>query len=261
MFNQSILIRSFLLTVTAGLLVFISAGKVFQPWRDRVLGSMAPAFGAVRSGLSAAGGVFAGSEKKIRALEEERLRLLAEVSRRDDLVSENETLRKTLELRSEGEASAIPARSVAFFREGRDEYLLLDRGIRDGITVGDKVISRNHVLAGIVIATGAHSAKVILLSSPSRSIDVIVSGKEIRAIARGNNARDLIIDLVPQDADIHVGDLLIASGRATGGRRAVLVGEVRAVTDTESGVFKGVRAVHLFDPTDEDVIVLTEEKP
>ena len=84
----------------------------------------------------------------------------------------------------------------------------------------------------------------------------MIAGADLRAIARGANSRELIIELVPQEADIRPGDLLVATPRATGGRRGILVGEVRAVREAEHEVFKTVRAVHLFDPAADDVLVL-----
>ncbi|MBI4132208.1 MAG: rod shape-determining protein MreC [Candidatus Sungbacteria bacterium] len=198
-------------------------------------------------------GKFSGG--RMRALEEERGRLLARLAALEAVREENEILRAALALRREGEAGAIPARAIAFLREGRDEYIRLNSGTADGIGIGDIVVNRDRVLGGTVVAVDAHSSRVILFSSFSRSMDVSIPTANLRAIARGANARELAVELVPNDAPVGVGDLVFASPRVTGGRPLVL-GEIREAHQDEPEVFKIVRATHLFDPADPDVIVL-----
>ena len=251
------ILRMLGVAIIVGLLVFLGGSPLGGQWRVRAVDWMVPIFSAVRSGGERLLGIIGARwGRKIRELEAERTRLLAELARREELVRENEVLRTALTLRQEGEEGVMATTVVGVFREGRDEFLLLDRGTADGIGVGDLVVSRNRVLGGTVVDVGANSARAILLSSSSRSTDVIFAGRDLRAIARGNNSRELIIELVPQEAEVAVGDLLVASPRSTGGRRSILVGQVRAVRPAEHEVFKAVRAVHLFDPAEDDVLVL-----
>jgi rod shape-determining protein MreC len=211
---------------------------------------------ADRSAERLRGWLTGSAARRIGELEADRIRLLAEVADREAIRRENELLRAVVALRGEGEAGGIPARAVAFLREGREEFLILDRGAADGLGVGDIVLDQNRVFGGTVIAVAERSARVILLSSPSRSTDVILPNSNLRAIARGANSRELSIELVPTDAAVHSGDLVLASSRATGGRRALLVGEIREARQAEHEPFMSVRAVHLFDPATEGVLVL-----
>lgn len=181
--------------------------------------------------------------------------MLGEIARRDEAWRENEVLRQALALREKGEEGVIPAKVIGFFREGREEFLLLDRGTASGIAAGDIVLSRTRIYGGVISAAGVNFSRATLLSSASESADVLV-GTTLRAIARGNNSRELIIDLVPQDAVIKAGDLVVASPRVTGGRTALVVGEVREAKQAENEVFKAVRAMHLFDPAIDDVLVI-----
>lgn len=196
------------------------------------------------------------SARRIHALEEERVKLLAEIARAEDDRRENEVLREVLALRKEGEAGVITAKTVGFFREGRDEFLLLNRGTSEGISVGDLVIDKNRALGGSVVGVSLHSSRVILLSSASRSTDVFIQGANLRALARGDNSRQLIVDLVPQDAEVKVGDLLRASSRSSAGRASLLVGEIRESRQSGKEAFRTVRALHIFDPAEEEVLIL-----
>ena len=250
-------LRIAFIALAIGALIFLSQGQTPRRWASRLLGSAIPILSAVRQGAERIGtGLGGGSGQRLRALAEERAKLLTEIAKRDGLIRENELLRETLSLRQRGEPGAIPATAIAFFREGRDEFLLLNLGTGEGVGRGDIVLNRAGVLAGEVIEVGPRFSKVLLLTSASRSADVLIGGGDIRAIARGNNNREFVIDLVPQDAALGVGDLIVASPGATGGRRSILVGEIREVRPAEHEVFKAIRAVHLFDPRDADVIIL-----
>lgn len=249
-------IRVALFVIAGAFIVVLSAAGAVRPMRNWVLGAGVAAFDRAHRAAAWIRDVVGGGKTRIGALERERAELLARIGRLEALRQENETLRAALSLRDEGEAGALPATVVGFLREGRDEFLLLDKGTRDGIGVGDLVVDRHRVLGGTVVSVGPRFARVILLTSASRSTDILLPASDLRAIARGNNAGELIIDLVPRDAEVSVGDLVIASPRATGGRRSLVVGEIREVKKAEHEVFKSVRAVQLFDPFGDDVLVL-----
>lgn len=257
MMFKSRLLKAAIVAVAAGVLIFFGSARAAGPWRASAFRAVAPLLAGARSAAAGLSGWVGGiSGRRVGALEAERVLLLARIAELQAMGQENATLRATLTLRSAGEAGALPAQAIAVVREGRDEYLILNRGTADGIGIGDIVVNQARVLGGTVVGVDLHTARAILASSPSRSIDVFIPSSNLRAIARGNNSREFIVDLVAPDAPIAVGDLIVASPRATGGRRTLLVGEIREVRQAEHEVFKTVRAVHLFDPADPAVIVL-----
>lgn len=244
--NRSYFFKVVLVMVTIGLLVFLGVASLFRPLREHVLDG----FSYIVRGLGRL-----SRQTDSAAFEHERVRLLQEIASREELGRENELLRLALLLKSEGARHPTPAAVIGFLREGREEYLLLNRGAADGVAVGDVVVSRDQIFVGTITSVAPRKSHVSLVTSPSRSTDVSLAGTTIRAIAKGNNNRELIIDLVPQQSDLRVGDLLVASPRSSGFSRSILVGEIREVKQAENEVFKFVRAVHLFDPSDDEVII------
>jgi len=196
------------------------------------------------------------SSRKIQELEAERITLLGEIARGDDIRRENEALRAALALRSEGVDGAIPASVAGAFRAGRDEFLLLNRGVADGIAVGDIVLDARRVFGGTVTEVTPRTATVRLITSPSASIEALLSRTDTRALIRGANSLELVADLVPGDADVNPGDLVVTSRAAVSGQRSFLIGEVREARKTENSVFKVIRVFHLFDISSGNVIVL-----
>ena len=250
-------LRILAVVVTLGLLVFLGASRTARPWREAMFGGIAA---AIRVPGHAASRLFSwiggGSRAEITRLEHERIQLLGEIANREALVRENETLKQALGLRQEGVQGVLPASVIGFIREGRDEYLIINRGAADGIGTGDVAVSRDQVFVGMVSDVTTHAAHVALLTSPSRSTDITFAGSTVHAIAKGNNDRELVVDLVPQQSDVKVGELVVAFPRATGLAKPLPVAQVREVKQAENEVFKSIRAMHLFDPRDDEVLVL-----
>ena len=197
------LVKFFLLSVTLGLLVFFSAAPVARPGRAALLRMIAPVFSAAGQSTGTVRDWFMGfSRGELRSFEEERAGFLARIAKLEAVSRENETLRAVLALRGDGEEGAIPAEAIAFYREGQDEYLLLNRGTADGIGIGDIVVNKERMLGGVVSSVDLKSARVVLFSSPSRVIDVFLPERGLRAIARGSNAPELAIELITKDVNI-----------------------------------------------------------
>lgn len=255
--SRQYVLKIFSVVVTIGLLVFLSAGSFTASLRASALGwssGILKAVGATATHLT--GWLGGSSGKRIAELESGRVELLAALAERENLVQENETLGAALGLKQDGVLNPVPVPVIGFVRDGRDEYLLLGRGTQDGIAAGDVVVSREKVFVGTIADASSRVAHVALITSPSRSTDIEIASRNIHAVARGNNDRELIVDLVPQQSDVRTGDLVVASPRATGLAKPLLVGEVREVKQAANEVFQSVSAFHLFNPADDEVIVL-----
>lgn len=234
--------------VTIGLLVFLGVAPSTLPLRENVAKVFSYALFGVRR---------ISWQSDAAEYDRERIGLLQEIASREEYKRENALLREALHFKNDFSVSPMPAAVIGFLREGREEYLLLNRGVIDGVRQGDVVVSQNRVFVGMIASVASRVSHVLLVTSPSRSTDVSLAGTAIRAIAKGNNDRELIIDLVPQQTELKVGDLLVASPRSTGLALPILVGEVREVKQAENEIFKFVRAIHLFDPSDDEVIILS----
>lgn len=257
MLGKRYFLRVALAAGTIGLFVFLGASAPTTGLRSWALDHLRGVMATIRRASDHVSlGLGRTSAERASELEQEKTRLLRELATRQGLVEENAALRQVLNLRSEGARAAIMASVLGYLNEGREELLLIDRGANDGIAEGDVVVSLDQVFAGLISDVSPRTAHVLLITSPSRSTDVSISGRGIRAVARGVNNRELAIDLVPQQSEVRSGDLIVASPRATGLSKPLLVGEVREVKQAENDVFKSVRAIHLFDPGSDRVMVL-----
>ncbi|WP_338884214.1 MULTISPECIES: rod shape-determining protein MreC [Xenorhabdus] len=102
---------------------------------------------------------------------------------------------------------------------GMDPYrdqMVIDKGAKDGVYEGQPVISDRGVV-GQVTAVSQLSSRILLICDPSHAIPVQVLRNDIRVIAGGAGCTDdLLLEPLPSDTDIRVGDVLVTSG--LGGR-------------------------------------------
>ncbi|MDC9590915.1 rod shape-determining protein MreC [Xenorhabdus sp. XENO-10] len=94
--------------------------------------------------------------------------------------------------------------------------IVLDKGAKDGVYEGQPVISDRGVV-GQVTAVNQLSSRILLICDPSHALPVQVLRNDVRVIAGGTGCTDdLLLEPLPSDVDIRVGDVLVTSG--LGGR-------------------------------------------
>ena len=145
-------------------------------------------------------------------LKAERLLTHARMQRYLALEAENMRLRAMLEARTrvknEVNVAGIMSVSANPFRH----VLVINKGQNEGVYNGQAMIDANGVV-GQVIVTGLFSAQAILISDPDHALPVEINRNGLRTIAVGTGELDrLDLPLLPNNADIRVGDLLVTSG-------------------------------------------------
>ena len=173
-------------------------------------------------------------------LKRENLSLLSQLADRNDLKSENEFLRKLLELPPRFNKNITYA-NIYQFQIGLDGYdVLINKGADDGITDGDIVVTEEGVLVGRIESVGLHFARVLVVSDTDFSVAAEVLNSETAGIARGALAQGLYFDLIVQDDPIKEGDIIVSSGMDLV-PPALVVGTVSYVETRGTNVFKKVK--------------------
>jgi len=120
------------------------------------------------------------------------------------------------------------------------QRLVIDKGSRYGVFVGQPVLDATGVM-GQVVKVSQISSHVVLLTNPSHALPVQVNRNGVRAIVTGRGLGEpLQLEHVPHNADIREGDLLVTSG--LGGRFPVgyPVGKVISVKLMQGQAFTDI---------------------
>ncbi|MGQ7247633.1 rod shape-determining protein MreC [Halomonas sp. V046] len=149
-----------------------------------------------------------------RRLREQLLTLSHRVQRMASLTAENVRLRELLDAGREREVPYLTAELLSLDPDPFTHQMVIDRGRRDGVYVGQPVMDSSG-LAGQISELSAYSSRVLLLTDASHALPIQVNRNGLRFIVQGTgNYEALKVLHVPDTADIREGDLLVSSGLA-----------------------------------------------
>ncbi|MEW6287306.1 MAG: rod shape-determining protein MreC [Chloroflexota bacterium] len=125
---------------------------------------------------------------------------------------------------------------------GRDpspflHYIIINRGSNDGILRGMPVVT-NQGLVGRVDAVIADAARVQLITDPASMVNVRLQNAEEEGALVGSVTGDVVLQMIPQDATIEIGDLVLTSGLGGGYPPDLIVGQVVNVRTRDFDLFQ-----------------------
>lgn len=157
-------------------------------------------------------------------------------------------------------------RYVAAAVIGRDpspflQYVLINRGSDDGLRRGMPVVTQQG-LVGRVAAVTASAARVQLITDPASSINVRLEPSLAQAVLRGQVTAEISLDMIPQDAEVKSGDLVLTSGLGGNYPANILIGQVTGVRRRDYDLFQQASVQPVVDFTRlEIVLIITNFRP
>jgi rod shape-determining protein MreC len=134
---------------------------------------------------------------------------------------------------------------------GRDpspfaKYVIINRGSDDGLRRGMPVVTAQG-LVGRITAITANAGRVQLITDPASSVNVVLEGSGAQAVLNGSLTGELTLDMIPQSAEIQVGDLVLTSGLGGNYPPDLLVGQVTSVRSRETDLFQSAAVQPIVD--------------
>jgi rod shape-determining protein MreC len=125
---------------------------------------------------------------------------------------------------------------------GRDpspflRYVIINVGSNEGVLPGMPV-DTDKGLVGRVDAVIAEAARVQLVTDSASAINVRLQNSNTEAILVGSTTGALTMDMIPQDANIQVGDVVLTSGLGGNYPANILVGQVVSLRKPQSELFQ-----------------------
>ncbi|MBK8026565.1 MAG: rod shape-determining protein MreC [Chloroflexi bacterium] len=136
--------------------------------------------------------------------------------------------------------------------------IIINRGTRDGITVGMPVIT-GQGLVGKIISVSANASRVLLINDPTSFISARLQATRDEGSVVGLTAGTLQMEFIPLDSQVTDGELVITSGLGGNFPPDLVVGQVTNVRLAASGLYQvaQVRSLVSLD-TLEFVLVITD---
>ena len=149
---------------------------------------------------------------------------------------------------------------------GRDpspflRYVIINAGSNEGILPGMPVVT-DKGLVGHVDAVISEAGRVQLVTDSASAVNIRLQGSSTEAMLVGSITGDLSLDMIPQDATIQVGDVVLTSGLGGDYPPNILVGQVVSVRKMQSELFQQAAIQPNVDYTQlQLVLIITNFKP
>lgn len=189
-------------------------------------------------------------------LQAEVANLQTEVIALQQQAAEVDLLAALLDFARSQRENEYKAASVVF-RDPRPfmKYVVIDVGSDDGILAGMPVVGPEG-LVGRVDAVTANAARVQLITDPASNISVRIQPSDSTAVLRGSITSGLNLDLIPIDANVNAGDLVLTSGLGGSYPPNILIGQVASVRSTATSLFQQAALQSAVDLSRLDIVLV-----
>ena len=158
----------------------------------------------------------------------------------DDLENENDFLRRAIHVSQKFDHTIVYAGVFNLNLAPAGYNMLLNKGVEDGISEGDVVVTAEGVLVGNIQKVMQNFSRVLFVSDPEFKITAKVVGSETSGIARGALNEGIYLDFVVQEDEIKEKDMLISTGSDMF-PPALVIGSVDYVESNTTQMLKKVR--------------------
>lgn len=170
-------------------------------------------------------------------------RLTSEVIRLRETEIENMRLREQLNFAgSQSLGPLLPAAIIARDPSNLVKSVLINRGSEHGVRAGAVVLASGS-LVGKVLQTYPSSAKVVLITDPSFSVNALIQRPDSRAtgIVTGEGTEGLMLRYLPQEEEVHNDDVVITSGLGGNFPKGLVIGAIAEVRRSDVELFQEAR--------------------
>lgn len=178
--------------------------------------------------------------------------LAVSAARTNELQDENNKLRAFIDFFANHEYRKVYADVLAqeFLSEKNEarQSIIIDKGFKDGVSVGLGVINEGGVIVGKVMEVKDRSAKICLVTSNSCKLAATIQNKDRTiGVSEGNLGLTIRMNFIPQTEKININDLVITSGLGEIIPRGLVIGQVSEVLNKSNEIWQSATIEPLVD--------------
>lgn len=137
------------------------------------------------------------------------------------------------------------------------QYIIIDKGSNQGIKYGMPVVTQQG-LVGRIDSVIANAARVQLISDANSTVNVQLQSGAIEAQLHGSLIGEIVLDMIPQDAVIDTGEVLLTSGLGGNYPANIFIGQVLSIRKLDNALFQSASVQPIVDfSTLNAVLVIT----
>lgn len=186
--------------------------------------------------------------RSVRILEDENSGLESQLAQLESLKKENEDLRKQLELLPKKKYSIITADVIGHSSDGAREVLIINRGLKDGIREEMPVVVNEGVIVGKIDKAEEFTSNLVLVTDVEFKLAAGIPGTTAQGLVRGARGLDVVIEDIPRDVSLNIGDKVVTTGLDGIFPPDLLIGTVRTVEAPGNEIFQSANLSPAVDP-------------
>lgn len=175
----------------------------------------------------------------------ENLQLQSELAKLSEMENENEVLKKELGFMQTQDLTTTVAAAVIGRSNDYLKSLVIDKGQKNNIAIGDAVISQG-VLIGTVSQVRANNSDVALITDYDSLIPVVLQSSRGTGLLRGGLG-GLTVEDIPLNTQIKNNEKIVTSGLGEQIPAGILIGHVTGIISKESEIFQ---KISVYSPID-----------
>jgi rod shape-determining protein MreC len=174
------------------------------------------------------------------ALKKGNLVLEAENSTLIEVKRENDILREALNISKSGEQIQEVASVVGKDIQGIQDWVLINKGSRHGITKDMVVISPENTLVGRISEVDSSFSKVALITQKDSVVAGIIENNRTEGLIKRDDKGGLFIDFIPKNESMEIGERIITSGMDNLYPKGILIGKIEIIDTSDNQIFQKI---------------------
>jgi len=196
-----------------------------------------------------------GAARENEALKQRNLELETQLQQVQAIAARTHALEELLGMSQSMPQPTLAARVIAGDPSPGSLTITIDRGADDGVRADMAVIGPRGVVGRVINRPLPHAAQVQLLTGRNAGAAIVFKNAQAGGFARGGAGDPpLLVDWVPNAADVKVGDVALTSGQDNLFPRGLVVGTV-ASAERHAGVWT-VRLQPAVDFSHIDIVLV-----
>jgi rod shape-determining protein MreC len=166
--------------------------------------------------------------------------LEAEIAALKEVQRENEALRQALNISGSGERIKESALVVGKDIQGLQDWILINKGAKQGIAEGMTVISPENALVGKISEVDSSFSKVMLITQKNSVVAGIIEDNRIEGLVKRSDKGGLFMDFIPSSEKLDIEDRIITSGMDNLYPKGVLIGKIGSIDSSDNQIFQKI---------------------
>lgn len=199
-------------------------------------------------------------------LRQENDALIIENVQLKEAEAENERLRRLLDFTRTNPSydyrgGEVGARVIGHDPSAYLDFVIIDLGERQGASLDMPVVTERG-LVGRITEVHDTSSEVLLITDVNSAVTALIQTSRAMGVVRGLAGGGLLLDQVPQDVEVHEGEIVITSGLGDSFPRGLVIGQISKVYQRDYEMFQQARVRPTVDFRNlEQVLVITNFVP